>query len=487
MRKPITNSAPIVAVLTALLVAGCTAVGPDYQTPAPAVAPIEVATHITLAEQEANWWQRFNDPLLNELVGLTLANNPSLAAAQANVTAAYAIFRDVDNNNQPNGTLNADYTAQDQIIPGSGDERRNLRSYRVGTLWQWQIDLFGKLKRASEAALADADAQYYQWQDLQINLVAQVAETYAQLKGIRERIDVAQRTIGTLQQTRGIINSRLEAGFASPLDLHRIDAQLYGVKARIPQLSATYARIQNTLIALVGGQDNMGVINLAAIDSGLPELDAPLAIGEPTQLLRRRADLRAAERRLAAASASIGVATADLYPELSLSGFLGFLAGNSSTLNSDSRAWSIAPSLSWSVLDLGSVNARIATANAREQAALASFKQAVLGAVSETQTALSQYAETQRQRHLLEAQTRASQSALDIAKLQYEAGTIDLLDILDTERTLLAAEDNLVQAKTQTLVFIIDVYRAMGGGLVLAPLSSARNNSAQHHPQPLLM
>lgn len=478
-RTTASNSVKLIAgVIAALTMSACT-VGPDYQSqfqvgPLPQdpagsssnLSPtIDVAQHISLREREAFWWRSFNQPELDTLVDLTLEHNPSLDAARANVKAAYAVFNDVDNDDWLNGNLAADYTRQRQAIPGVTEERVSVESYRLGAGLNLRLDLFGKLERAAEAAKADAESRYFAWQDLQVSLVAQVAETYASLKGLRGRMDVAERNIESLGKTRKIIKARIDAGFSSPLDLHRIDAELYGVKATLPRLKAEVEKTKNALIALAGGQQNVRSLALGEINAALPNLDTPLAIGDPKTMLRRRSDLRAAERKLASATAAIGFNKADYYPDISVSGFIGFLAGDSASFSSADRAWSIAPSLTWSVFDFGSIKARVAAANAQQEAAFADFQQHVVNAVAEAQSALSSYAETQHQRHLLEAQTRESTAALRLAQTQYNEGAVDLLNILDTERTLLAAEDNLVQAQTRTFQVIVDVYRAFGGGL----------------------
>lgn len=445
----------------------CVSVGPDYTASELKPVALTINEDVSVVSQKKKWWSQFDDSDLNELIDLALVHNQSLAAAQANVTAAYARFSDADLADWPKGNLAADYSAQKQTTPGFNEVRVDTRSYRVGTQLTWRLDLFGKLQRAAEAALAEAESEYYLWHDLQLSLIAQLAENYAQFKGLQARMDIAKRNIMSLESMRAIVLSRVELGFASKLDLHRIDAQLYGVKASIPRLKANSERAKNTLIALAGGHE---VVNLqqTLVKKTLPELDLPLAIGDPTTLLRRRADLLAAERQLAAATANIGVNVADLYPDLSVVGFLGFLAGDASVLgDSESKAWSIAPSLSWSVFNLGSIQANIKAANANQQAAFARFQQQVLVAVSEAQTALSDYSEQQQQRHLLSAQSQASRQALSLVQVQYEAGATDLFTVLDVERSWLLAEDSLVQARIATFNAIIQVHQAFGGGFSL--------------------
>ena len=410
------------------------------------------------------WWLKFGDPLLSKLVGLTLENNQSLKAVEANVKAAYALFKDAKTGSWPQGSAGLDYSRQNQAIPGFNTERVEISSYRAGAQLSWNIDLFGKIRQTAKAVLADAETQYYQWHDLQLSLTAQVAQTYAQIKGLKARIIVAQKNIDSLEQMRSITETRFNAGFASQLDLHRIDAQLFSVKASIPQLNAAFERAKNMLSAMVGGNSALGTIDLDNMNQALPGLDAPLAIGDPKQLLRRRADVFAAESQLIAASARLKASVAALYPDLSVTGFLGYLAGSSSVLvDSDSKAWSVAPSLSWSIFSLASLRAKVDVASAREEAALANFNDKILYVLADAKSALSDYSERQKQTLFIGSQARASNEALKIAKQQYEAGMIDLFELLDVERSFLAAEDSLISTKVSAFTAIVEVYKTFGG------------------------
>ncbi len=452
-------------LMSSLVLTACVSVGPDYNASTTPESDVIIAQQIKFDSRASLWWEQFNEPTLNRLIELALQYNQTLEAARANVTAAYALFDDAETAGWPEGGPNLGYNAQKQATPGVNEQRVDIRSYRAGAQLTWSLDLFGKLRRAAEAALADAQAQQFAWYDLQVSLSAQIAQTYVQLKGSKARILVAENNIDRLQKMRSIINARVDAGFASELDLHRIDAELYGVKASIPGLESTAERAKYALVALVGGKAVLTDIDWGKLDDNLPGLDSPLAIGDPRDLLRRRADLHAAERELAAATATIGINVADLYPDLSVTGFLGFLAGDFSSLgDSGTKAWSVAPSLSWSVFNLNSIQAQIDVANARQKGALANFKQKTLEAVSQAQSALSDYAKMQQQRHLLSAQTQASRDALRLAQARYDAGAIDFFDVLDVERALLAAEDSLVQSKIRTFTAIIAVYQAFGGG-----------------------
>lgn len=458
------------AITVSMVLSGCAAVGPDYQQTSldhlGVDNQVSGLSSVNIVDREKTWWRSFNNAQLNTLIAQALINNPTIEIAKANAAAAYGLFADIDNDNLPAGSVGLNYSAQDQVIIGTDpivQQRANVRSYQVGADVSWNLDLFGKLQRASEAALADAESQYYAWQDAQVSIVAQVASSYAQLSGLQVRIDVAERNIQSLQKSQNLIQSRVDGGVASELDLLRIDAELKGVQASIPAFRSQASVIKNTLAAMVGYAPNALHLDMNKLE--IPQLNQPIAIGDPKQLLRRRADLKQVERNLAAANARIGVMTASLYPDISVSGFVGFLSGNLVDLGSQTKAWSIAPSLSWPVFDFASVNAQIAVANANERVAFANFKKQVLDVLAEAQSALEQYTYVQQQQNLLQAQVEVSQRSLALVQLQYDAGTIDLLVLLDVERTLLNAQDQLAQTKAQTFDNIIEVYKSFGGGL----------------------
>lgn len=453
-----------VAALAVAVLSAC-AVGPDYQPPE---LKANELTNLTAAmqsgvSQEPLWWRQFDDPQLNQLIEATLQNNPSLAAARANVDAAYAQFMDISNDILPHGDIKVLHQAQNQLVPGMGDARIHSRSARLGANLNWILDLFGKLRRATEAAQADAQASEQAWQDVRVSLLAEVANQYATSQALSSRIEVARQNLRSLTKTRTIIQARLDSGYASQLDLLRMDAQLKGVEASIPMLEAQRLRSRNALLALAGGSQQLP--DWQWQDRALPRLSHPVAINQPDRLLQARPDIKQAERQLAAATARIGVAKAARYPELSVNGFLGFLSLGGSHFDSQTQAWSLAPSLSLPALDLSSVEAQIDVANARQRAALANLQQHWLNAVADAQSALTDYSHSQQQSHLLQAQVEASQQALQLAQLQYDAGAIELLDLLDSQRTLLAARDNLVQAQHRTFSALTGVYTAFGGSL----------------------
>ncbi len=447
------------------LLTACVSVGPDYQAQKTSDVKILNTEPLQLEARAEQWWLAFNDPVLDKLIALTIANNQNLKEAEANVAAAFAQFRRTGADRLPSGGPTLNSSKARQVQPSFNEERVDIKSYQLGINAIWNFDIFGKLRRANEAALKSAEANRFQLRDLHVSLTAQVAQTYAEYKGALSRIEVANRNIASMEKMRKIVADRLELGFATELDLYRVDADLFGVKSSVPTLTASAQRYKNTLIALLGGNTVVEKLALDQVALNLPNLNQPLAIGDPKSLLRQRADVHAAEKQLAAATANIGVQTASLYPDLSISGFLGFLSGDLSSLgNSETKSWSVAPTLSWSIFNLKAINANIAIANKQQEASLARFQQTVLNALTEADTALSDYTQLQKQRHLLESQVEATKKALSLAQVQYELGAIDLFQVLDIERNALTAKDNLIQSQFKTFSAIVEVYRAFGGG-----------------------
>lgn len=462
MTNPLIKISALVGIA---VLSGCVSVGPDYEAQAKKDIQTNDLESVQLTARSQQWWRAFNDPVLAQLIELTVINNQGLREAEANVAAAYAQFRRAGADKLPSGGPSFNFSDAERVIPGFSDGRVEIKSYQLGLDALWNFDLFGKLRRRSEAALRNAESSRFQLRDLQVSLMAQAAQSYAEYKGTLSRIHVAQRNIGSMEEMRKIVVDRLALGFSTELDLYRVDADLFGVKSTVPTLAAAAQRHKNTLVALVGGKTAIAAVNLEQTDLNLPSLNKPLAIGDPKALLRQRADVHAAEKLLAASTANIGVQTASLYPDLSITGFLGFLSNDFSSLgSSESDSWSISPSLSWSIFNLRAINANISIANKQQQASLARFKQTVSNALYEADSSLSDYTQLQKQRHLLESQVKATKKALSLAQVQYELGAIDLFQVLDIERSALIAEDNLIQSEFRTFSAIIEIYRAFGGG-----------------------
>jgi outer membrane protein, multidrug efflux system len=471
-----------VAILVASLTA-CASVGPDYQAPAKVNEQV-IDSQYSAAIHNLDWWQAFDDSELNRIVTLALAQNRTLLQARLNVERAQAVFGDTDNDILPKGSLGGSHqslkqpSANPSANPSASmqDNDTIVRTNQAGVSLSWDLDLFGKLRRASEAAKANSEQAKMLWREAQVQLISQVASSYGDLRGTELRVQVAKDNLASLTQSRSIIHSRFEAGFASELELARIDAQRYELEANVLQLEQDKARAKATLSALLGQTEEYASASDTDISQGtlskIPSLTQPLALEstavKPVNYLMHRADVAAAERAIASTSAKVGVASADLYPNVSVSGFLGFIAPAGLSLGSDNQAWSVAPSISWQLADLSSIKSRIKVSEIEQQIALAEFEQTVFNALAEMRLSLTGYSLSQQQLAKTELQWQASNAALTIEKARYQAGTGEFLALLDAEREQLRSKDKLAQMQQQSFSQLVNIYRSFAGGLSLA-------------------
>jgi multidrug efflux system outer membrane protein len=452
-----------IALLLALPLGAC-AVGPDYVAPATSSRDFRNADAMLVEARpfEAAWWSQFHDPALDSLVQRALADDLDLKIALARLDEARALAAAARRERWPRVGAEASRSESRAQIPGFGTERRDVESYEAGVSALWELDLVGRVRRGAEAAMADAEAAAADLRDAQVLVASEVARTYLELRGTQRRLEVARANRAFQQDTLDLTRVRLDLGRGSELDVASAAARFSATDASIPPLVAAEAAAAHRLAVLLG----LAPGDLA--DDLEPREVAPqlttLAIDSPEALLRRRPDIRAAERALAAATARIGVAKADLFPRLTLSGFIGFIAGDADELGeSSSRAWTLSPVLSWAGLD-GGVRARIVAAEARAAGALAAYDRAVLLALEETENALVGHAQSRARLAAVVDEAIASRRAAELARVQYREGALDFLRLLDAERSLLLAEDSVAVAETALNTSVVAIYRALGGG-----------------------
>jgi multidrug efflux system outer membrane protein len=452
----------------AALLAAC-AVGPDYRTPETSATPFVAAQPAGVAEQpfEAAWWEQFQDPVLDDLIERALTADLDLKIALARVEEARAYYGAARRDRWPGVSVEAARSKSNQQQPGFGPERVEIDSYNAGLATLWELDLFGRVRRGAQAAGADTDAAVADLRDAQVLIAAEVARNYVELRGAQKRLRVAQTNLGYQQETLDLTRVRLELGRGSELDVASAAARHAATEATIPPLFAAESIAANRLAVLLG--ERPGAL---AAELGFREI-APhlttIAVDSPAALLQRRPDIRAAERELAAATARIGVAKADLFPRLTLSGFIGFVAGDADSLgDSASRAWRVTPVLSWAGFDRGTW-ARVAVAEARTAGALAGYELAVLRALEETENAFVTYGTHRQRLESVVEQATASRTAAELARIQYREGALDFLRLLDSERTLLEAEDAVAAAESDLNASVVLIYKALGGGWEAAP------------------
>jgi len=456
-------------LLAAAIALSACAVGPDYRAPDVAPAHIEraAATGFDQSRFQAAWWRQFDDPTLDALVGEALSENRELRIAFARLRAARSIRDDVTNDRFPTVTAGAGAEYGEAQQPGFGEERSSIERYDLGLDMAWELDLFGRVQRRIEASEAQSEAAEAELYQLQVSLIAELVDAYGQLRGAQLRERIARENLENQRNSHRLTEQLRDAGVGNELDVLRADARLAATQASLPQLQAQQTRATNRIATLLGQRADTLSVDLTPRE--LPAIAKALPIGDPTELLRRRPDILAAERQLAAATANVGVATADLFPRVSLSGFLGFIAGRGSQIGSSAaQAWGVAPSITWAAFDMGSVRARLRGAEADAEGALASYEQQVLLALEESENAFSDYSRAQERLLALLRQSGASRAAAEQAAIRYREGTVDFLVLLDAERERLAAEDAQAQAEVEVYRGVVGLYKALGGGWQLA-------------------
>jgi multidrug efflux system outer membrane protein len=449
------------AALLAML-AAC-AVGPTYRRPqAPAVEPRNVDAHFTAAAPNAAWWQQFGDPVLGRLEARALADNLDLHIAIARVRSARAAFNEAQYNYAPHVPLDGSYSRSKEQFPGFTTRRLDTTNASVGFDASWEIDLFGHVRRQAAAAGAVVGAEQANLADVQVTVAAEVARNYFELRGTQRQIVVARDNLQNERDALHLTQVRYEAGRVTELDTDSAQARLKATEATVPLLEAAEKRYGYRLAVLLGVSPGSLDAELSAVP--VQAMTAPLPIGDVSALLRTRPDMRIAERNLAAATERVGVATADLFPRVSFTGFVGFLSGDTSQLGkAASRAWLINPAVSWPALDYGSVHARLRAAKAEADGALSAYQKAVLTALEDFEDACVGYSTQETRLASVLEQAQASRRAEQLAEIQYREGSINFLVLLDAQRTLLQAEDELAQAETAANTGAVAVYKALGG------------------------
>jgi outer membrane protein, multidrug efflux system len=459
------------AALAATL-SGC-AVGPNYARPDTKVAPqFEGARDGAFSQQEvqARFWTVFGDGTLNQLVADALNANHDLRIALGHLVEARAERRQAAFDLAPTVTASGGYTKQEFPAVDSGiGAPLYERYYDAGFDAFWELDFFGRVRRNVEAQSAELQGAEAGLRDAQVSVTAEVARTYFELRGEQTQLAVAFRNVDNQHETLQLTQARLDAGRSTELDTSRAQAQLSQTLSTIGPLQAAVARSIHRLAVLTGREPN-ALNEMLAPPRELPPLPLVAAVGDPAQLLRRRPDIRVAERQLAASTALVGVAVADLFPKVTFLGSFSYAATEPGYLGQDgTRGYVIGPRISWAAFDLGRVKAEVAGSRARADIALAGYEQTVLRALEETENALVTHARDRDSLENAAAAAAASQTAARIARTRYEGGLVDFLDVLDADRTQLAAEDRLAQSRTDTATSLIAVYKALGGGWETAP------------------
>ena len=462
------------------LASGC-AVGPNYQRPDIAVPSVWNEAQQSGVDSRAadltHWWTAFNDPVLESLIERGVKSNLDLRIAEARVREARATRAVTAAGAWPAIDTSGSYSRSrasknalsfpSQTDGGiSGGVGRELEQdlFRAGFDASWEIDIFGRVRRSVEAADANVEASVENRRDALVTLLGDVAKNYIDLRGFQRRLQVARASLTAQQETLDLTTVRFQAGLASDLEVAQAEAQVRQTEAQVPTLESSLKQTAYAIDLLLGLQPGSLWRDLSQ-EAAIPALPPEVLIGLPSELLRRRPDIRRAERQLAAATAQIGAAMADLFPRFSLTGSGGLQSVSAGDwFTSGSRFWSIGPTVSWPIFDAGRIRANIEVRNAQQEQALNLYEKTILTALRDVETSLVSYAKEQTRTQSLTAAVAANRRALAMANELYIRGLNDFLNVLDAQRALYAAESDLAQSEATMASNLVALYKALGGG-----------------------
>ncbi len=460
-------SVPLALMLA--LLAGCAAVGPDYvppDVPAPGKWSTELQGGLTAEPLDsrtlADWWSTLNDPALTSLIERAVENNLDLREAVARIREARASRNISRADLFPSVSAAGSRTRSRSSEQTGGGIESNF--YSTGFDAAWELDVFGGVRRSIEAANADLDASKEDLHDVLVTLLAEVALNYVDTRTFQTRLSIAEANLSAQEETYGLVEARFEAGLTSQLDLEQARYNLESTRAQIPSLRTGLDRAKNRLAVLLG--KNPGALGIELSErKPIPVTPLEVAVGVPADTLRQRPDVRRAERQLAAQTARIGVATAELYPKFTLSGSIGLDSPSFDTLfRTGSRTFRYGPSFSWRVFEAGRIRQSIEVQNALQEQLLIRYEATILAALEEAENALIAYADEQTRRQSLIKASEAAQVAADLAETQYSSGLIDFQTVLDAQRSLLSLQDQLSVSEGEVTSDLIRLYKALGGG-----------------------
>jgi multidrug efflux system outer membrane protein len=467
--------AAVVAASAALLAESCV-VGPSYHAPTVQVPgkwealSADTSGNPSVATADAiqitDWWKTFHDERLTSLITQAVQSNLTLQQARSRVLQAREARAITGAGMSPTVDLAGNNTTSHSSSGSSGGSS----SGSITNLFQsaldatWELDFFGGTRRSIEAANSNYQAAIEDSRDVMITLTAEVARDYIDLRGSQRELKIVRENLEAQKQTAELTQKRFQVGFVSRLDVANAEAQVSTTEAQIPLLQATIQQDIYALGVLLGREPGALIADLSP-EGTLPNTPPVVPVGLPSDLLERRPDIRRSEALLHSATAQIGVATADLFPKFSLTGSVGGQVITTGSLGSlAAHFWSIGPSLSLPVFSAGKIRANIRLQNAVQQQALLEYKQTVLTALQDVESALIGYAKDQQHRTALSAAVKSDRTAVELSRLLYTAGETEFLNLLTAQRNLYASEDALTQSDRAVDTDLIALYKALGGG-----------------------
>jgi multidrug efflux system outer membrane protein len=462
----------VIALAGSVLLSACTTLGPDFKRPqVPWLDAWSGGSLKSLAVEPKSprgppaheeWWRYFNDPVLDQLIAQAQRVNPNVRIAGLRIMEARAQLGIAGSSLYPQfqqATADARTSGTRQA---GGPDVAHVVTINAAFLLSWELDFWGKFKRAIEAADAGYFASIAQYDDVQVLMASQVASQYCSIRTLEARLVIARENARLQERSLEITERLFKAGEESELDLQQARAQYLGTLASIPQLEASQRRAENALnVLLARGPGPLP--EMAASRNLIPQAKPDVIVEMPADLMRRRPDVRTAEMQLAAQSAQIGISEADLYPSISLAGVLGY-SFTTQGRSPQALSWSIGPSLAWNVFDHGRLKNTVLVQDARFQQLYELYQDTVLQAAREVDDAAIGFAKTGEQIALLADAVAAAQRSLDISSVQYREGLTDFERVLDSQRVLFSQQDQLVSARGNLAQSLISLYKAMGGG-----------------------
>jgi multidrug efflux system outer membrane protein len=457
-------------LLLGLWLAGCT-VGPDYQEPSlqlPEGWSQQAQPPVVSEEALKAWWNSLQDPVLDDLIEQASLGNPDLEESLYRIEESRALRDYAAGRNYPAVDFTGSYTrsrdSQNTAFSFPGmDTEQGL--YSTGFDAAWELDMFGGIRRSVESAQAQLEASVEDSRAIRVSLYAEVAAAYIELRTARMRIRYAEENIQAQKETLALTENRFKAGIAPELDVAQAKQNLADTEADLPLIHLAEQRAISRLAVLLGRYPQEFELPTEGFGSSpLPTL-SELPTGLPADLLRRRPDIRWAERQLAAQTARIGVATADLYPAFSLAGSFRLEAEYFSDLgHNSSKSTAYGPGLRWNVFEGGRLRSLIRAEEARTRQALVRYERTVLSAVEEVENALAAYVQESLREQALGRAVEASENSVRLVQSLYRSGLTDFQNVLDAQRTLFRLQDRLAASRGTMVVALIRVYKALGGG-----------------------
>lgn len=454
-----------------LALAAC-AVGPDFKQPASAIiehfarAESAAASKVPSEGVDATFWHGFGDPVLSRLIDDALAGNQDLRVAVSRYDASNALLANAKYDRYPtvtaSGQIGHQLLSQDQAFGAPRDQRDTpISSAQINAAWE--LDLFGRVRRSVEASRADTEASAADIRAVRVAIAADVASAYIDLRGSQLRLRIARDNAENQRQTLALVEARIAAGRGSDFDAARAHAQFESTTSRIAAYEATIGVDEHRLAVLTGRPPEALISELEG-PGPIPSLSTNIDPGTPGDLLRRRPDIATAEARLHAATARVGIATADLFPRFTLSGMIGSMSASYGVFRSGSDMNLIALGIDWSFLDVGRVRARIAASDANAAGQLAQYRQTVLLALEETENALLRVSRTRDESLHLDRSAGDSALAARLAQARFDSGAIDYYQVLDAQRSTLQAQDSAAEARMRRAMATVALYKALAGG-----------------------